>query len=205
MRMLSALRFNRPFRNAHWTLLALLVALWEFLLFGQPCHEGPRYFGVALATSTGVLALWVSHIRTGPVLGWRKAIKIFFGAFYDLALLLILLIVVAVPLALVTPTYQCYTARAKILEMLVYASTLREEVEQQVQRQQSLVNAGTGLKVQKLGHITGGLVTKDGMVITVSDDPAAVVTLTPSMDNGVISWKCVGYPTKHMPMSCRDD
>ncbi len=89
--------------------------------------------------------------------------------------------------------------------MLAYANTLREEIELHAQKQQSLANSGASLKVQKLGHITGGLVTKDGMIITVSEDPGAVVMLTPMMNNGVISWKCLGYPNKHMPMNCRDE
>jgi type IV pilus assembly protein PilA len=204
MAMLAALRVRRPFSNVHWSLLAVLIALWEFLLFGQPCHEGPRYFGVALVATTVMLTLWTSHIRNGAATGWRQIIQISGGALYDLVALLILLIIVALPLAVMTPTYQCYTAKAKVSEMLLYASTLREKVEEHAKKDQSLANSGKDLEVKEFGRMKGGLVTKEGTIVTVSDDPAAVIMLVPTLNNGAISWKCVGYPAKSMPMSCRD-
>lgn len=194
----------RPFPNAHWALPALLVLLWEFVIFGQPCKEGPRYLEVALLSTTICIALWSSHFRMAPDSMASRFIKFILGALYDLGSLLLIVVVVGIPLAVITPTYQCYTNRAKISERLLYSSSLREQINERALQNNSLANVGAGLEVKPSGRTKGGLVMKDGVILVYGEDPPAVIVLMPTYENGAVTWKCTGFPLKYMPASCRD-
>ena len=196
-------RFKRPFSNAHWLLLAALIVVWELALWAQPCNEPPYYFEIVLVTVTVCISLWLSHLRVAPILTWRGGVKVITGAIYDLTLFFLLWVVVSMPIAVAMPTYQCYTNRAKVSELILSAYTMRSAIERRAAQTQSLNGVGAGLRVELGRRTKGGLVTNDEIIIVASDDPPAVAILQPSFIEGKITWSCLGFPTKHMPGICR--
>jgi type IV pilus assembly protein PilA len=197
-------KLRRPFVCAHWSLLAVATAVWEFLLIGQPCRESPLYLETSFATITVCVALWVNHLRFTGIGGFRSVGNILAGAAYDLALLALWIIVVALPISLLTPTYQCYTNRAKVSELVLAGSVLRNEIGQRAMQNKTMSNSGAGIVVPIEGRTKGGVVTVDGTIVVAGDDPPAVIIFTPSLIDGKIEWKCRGFPARVVPMSCRD-
>ena len=196
-------RLKRPFSNAHWLLLAALIVVWEVALWAQQCNEPPYYFEVILATSTICISLWVSHLRVAPLDSFGDGVKIIAGAIYDLILFVLLWVLIGLPIAVVMPTYQCYTPRAKVSEVIVSAYSIREQIESRAMQAQSLNGAGVGLHVELNHRTKSEFVTNDGIIIVASDDPPAVVILQPAIVEGKIKWKCSGFPATIMPASCR--
>lgn len=173
------------------------------MILAQPCNEPPYYFEIILVTVTVCIGLWLSHLRALPLLGWRGVMRVFTGALYDFVLFLFLFIAVSVPVAIVTPTYQCYTNRAKAGELILATASIRMEIEGRIDQRQSLESVGAGLHIKHEGRIKGGLITNDGVIVIAGDDPPAVVILQPTLIEGKVTWKCSGFPQKYMPMSCR--
>ena len=172
-------------------------------MWAQPCNEPPHYFETILVTSTICISLWVSHLRAAPILNWRDGAKVIGGAIYDLVLFSLLWVVVGIPIAIFMPTYQCYTPRAKVSELILSASSIRAEIDKRVAQTQSLSGIGAGLHVELSRRTKGGFVTNDGVIIVASDDPPAVVIFQPTYFEGKVTWTCSGLPTKHMPVMCR--
>ena len=195
---------KRPLSGAHWSLLVVLVLLWEFTIWGESCREGPYNFEVALLTATICTALWINHIQVGPILQARAVARIAGGALYDLLSFALVLIVAAIPIVIFLPTYSCYTPRSKVSEIVLYASSFKTEITQRALKTKSLANVGIGMQVLPSRRVKGGMVTKDGVIIVTSEDPPAVVILTPDIQGGEIKWQCRGYPTKYMPAMCRE-
>lgn len=202
LKIITTKRVRRPFANLHWVLLAILILLWEFSVFGQPCKEGPRYFEVALASTTVCLALFANYDWTNTPKEWRILAKGLLRTFYDLLGLVVLLIIVAIPIAILTPIYDCYTPRARVGALIMQISPIREEIRARILQNKSVSNAGAGLKVKAEGQIKAGFVTRDGAIVAASEMPAAVIMLTPDIVDGTVTWKCTGYPIKVMPMEC---
>jgi type IV pilus assembly protein PilA len=180
------------------------VALWEFVLLGQQCKEGPYYFEGALATSTIFIALWTNHLRAAPLQNARSVARIVGGTLFDLLSFALLLIVIAIPFTFFLPTYQCYTSRARVLEAIVIASSLKTEITQRALAKKSLVNVGVGMQMAPAGRVKGGMVTREGVIIVVIEEPVAVVVLAPKMEGEEVKWECHGFPAKHMPAACRE-
>jgi type IV pilus assembly protein PilA len=194
---------TRPFSNAHWALLVGLLGLWEFAILGQPCKEGPRYFEVCLATSTVCIAFWVADLREGVLVRWGRIPRVLTLVLYDLCAFFLVLVLVALPLAVVVPAYQCYTPRVKVSELVLSGSSFRQTITERAEKQQSLKDSGRGLTVNPGGRVSGGYVSPDGIIVITSDDPFAIVVLRPSMENASVKWSCAGFPLKWMPQSCR--
>ena len=195
---------TRPFSNAHWTLVIAFLGLWEFALFGQPCKEGPYYFEASLAAGTVCIAFWIADLREGVLIGWARIPRVLTLAFYDLCALLLVVVLAAVPIAVVLPTYQCYTPRAKVSEIVLYGSSFRQAITERAEKQHSLKDTGRGLTVNPKGRVSGGYVSSDGVIVVTSDDPFAIVVLRPTMENTSVKWSCSGFPLKWMPGSCRE-
>jgi type IV pilus assembly protein PilA len=194
---------RRPFSNAHWFLLLSLVFAWELLLWFQPCKESPHYFEVTGATITVCIALWLNHLREAPANSWRSIASIVMGATYDLITFALLALLVALPIVLVMPEYDCYTPRTKVSELILSASNNRVEITNRLAVQKTLRNVGVGLQLDIGNRAKGGLITNDGTIIIASEDPPAVVILSPTLSEGTVTWKCMGFPLKYMPISCR--
>lgn len=153
---------------------------------------------------TVCLAAWVAHLRVHPVNGWRSVALVVGGALYDLILLFLTIIIITIPIFIFLPTYQCYTSRHKISELIVAASSNRDEIVERFTTQKTLSNIGSSLEIKTGGRVKSGVVTPDGVVILASEDPPAVVLLIPSIAESGLKWKCIGFPSKFMPQSCKE-
>jgi Tfp pilus assembly major pilin PilA len=193
----------RPLRSAHWTLPALLVAVFLVLFWGRPCRDGPLYLEAVAATLFFAVVAWSNHIALAPVRTHRDALAVVAGSLKDILLLLVAFVLASIPLALVMPAYQCYTDRAKAAEVVLAGSGLREEVERNALAQRTLSGSGRGIEFRPSGRAKWGLVTNEGQIVVVGDDPAVVFTLTPTLVGGSVTWTCRGFPTKFAPKLCR--
>jgi type IV pilus assembly protein PilA len=120
--------------------------------------------------------------------------------------------VIAIMAAIALPTYQDFTVRTKVAELVLAAGGFRTAVSEKAQQDGgSLASAGVGLTVAPSGKVTSGSVTNDG-IITISGNSATLgtpvtIVMTPSMgaDNKVI-WTCsTGLAAyKYVPAECRN-
>jgi hypothetical protein len=60
------------------------------------------------------------------------------------------------------------------------------------------------MKIVTDRRVNGGMVSKDGAIIVESEEPPAVIVLTPEMKGEAVQWQCRGFPTKYMPATCRE-
>ncbi len=194
---------QRPFSSAHWSLLVALVVAWCFLLFGAPCRTSPRYWEVALFTLTVCIALWTSHVRPRSTSGWRKVGGIVLRAGCDLLLLVVLVVACCLPLAMLTPTYDCMTPKRRASVLILSASSARVQIAERVAQSHTLRGAGAGVSVAIGEGAKAATVTEDGVIVVAGDDPVAVAIFQPSLVDGKISWSCKGFPSSLMPSSCR--
>ena len=194
----------RPFAAAHWSLLALLVAAWAVLGLAEPCRTAPFYAELSLATLTVCLALWANHVARAPLRSQADLCNVVLRSIYDVLTLATLLFVLSIAGSMVMPHFECYTDRARVSEMLLSASPLRESIKDRALAQGTLAHAGQGLKVARMGLVSGGLVTEDGVIVIAGEKPLAVMFLTPTLQASQVVWTCVGYPAPSMPAPCRD-
>jgi type IV pilus assembly protein PilA len=114
---------------------------------------------------------------------------------FTLIELMIVVAVIGILAALALPTYQDYTIRAKVSELILAASPYQTTITESAHSNSTLVNSGVGLTVSISGKVTAGLVSDDG-VITVAGSGASIGTavsilLTPSLgSNGHVLWVC---------------
>lgn len=202
---MSSRSYLRPLPRAHWTLPAAIVASELLLFLAQPCREGPRYPELAWVLLSGSFIVWANHLSESPVRTLPQVRRIVFGSFRDALLLLVWIFLAGAPIAVFTPTYQCYTQRAKASEVVFFASTLRGQVEENARAKGTLDHSGEGVRLQPSGRTVAGHVTKDGEVIAIGDDPPVVIVLSPTLGDGAVKWSCRGYPRNIVPMSCRGD
>ena len=191
---------TRPLANAHWSLPAGIVALWVAMLVMGRCVPGALLVDFAAGATTVCVALWASHLRLRQGL-----LRIVGGAAYDLAILVALIVALAVPTRMVVPQYSCQLFRGKAEEVIAYGTQYTKAIGERAAKQKSLKDAGAGLKVAPGGRIKGGYVSRDGVVILVSDDPPVFVVLAPQLKDGAIVWSCSGMPVRLLPGSCRDE
>jgi len=138
-----------------------------------------------------------------PVLNWRGGVRVIAGATYDLILFLLLWILVGLPVAVFMPTYQCYTSRAKVSELVLAAASARPAIAERIVKAQSVSGVGAGIHVELNRRAKAEVVTNEGTIIVASDDPPAVVIFRPALVDGAVTWKCSGLPAKVMPVMCR--
>jgi type IV pilus assembly protein PilA len=168
------------------------------------CNPGIGYAGTALLASTLASALWIAVFSAASVeSGWRRVGRIVRTMLYDLLSLLLIVALLAMVLSLFMPTYQCYTDRAKVAELVIAASSYRQEISERAQTRQSLAGAGEGLTVKAQGRVQGGSVSSYGVITLYSDAPKALVVLSPYLAGTQVEWKCAGFPLELMPLSCR--
>lgn len=194
---------SRPLGNVHWSVFALLLVLWELALSGQQCRSDPRYFEVVLMTSTLWVLLWAASRRKSELPHWRPANRFLIFVFYDLCCLFLTIVLVGIPVMILTPTYQCYTARSYMSEVILSASPLRDTIANRAEKVNSLRDSGKGLVIATSKRVSGGVVSPNGVILVTSDDPPGFVVLRPRLENGAVKWICGGMPEKNLPGSCR--
>jgi type IV pilus assembly protein PilA len=183
----------------------MIVGVALLLTFGQPCREGPWYPELSWVLLTSAAVLWANHLAEAPVSAFKQIGRVLLGSCRDALLMVLWFVLAAIPLAIVTPTYQCYTPRAKVSEVVLAASTLRSQVEENARARGTLDGSGQGLMFSPSGRTVAGFVAGGGEIIAIGDDPPVVIVLSPKSVESSIKWECRGYPPKIVPMSCRGE
>ena len=193
----------RPFPNCHWLLPVVLVAAWVAPVL-LPCAVHVSDYAIALALSTIFIALWTAHLRSLGSVGWNRLRAVIVSATYDVLLLFGAVVLVALPISIVVPEYDCIGPRHKVGELILSTSSLRGEIGSRFSNGRSIKNIADGLTITPGQRTKMGIVTADGTIIVIGDDPPAVVVFEPEVAEGKIIWHCRGYPTDSMPLSCRN-
>jgi len=206
--MTTARRFTtglRPLAAAHWSLPVGIVASALLLTFGQPCKEGPRYVELGWLVLTICVILWSNHLKVAPAKSISQVVLVLVQSIKDGGLLLIWTVLAALPLAILTPTYQCYTNRARASEVVLAAVGLRTQVEEAILTKGVLTGSGKDVKFKPFGRAIAGRVSTDGEIVVIGEDPPVVFFFSPVYEKGKVTWKCRGYPRKVVPISCRSE
>ncbi len=206
------MRWVNPKSRFFWMVTLSSLMLW---VWSTPCQTNNiiNYAATTFVTGLVFLCFWESHVHAIHRGGknsfplflqvTRRALIALLGVAGSSAAILFILV-------LISPHYSCYGDKAKVTEIILMLSNQREEISQRIQAAKTVEKSGTGIAINKQGRMVDAMVTKSGMMVAISQDPPAVVTLTPEFiepvktgENGEVKWTCVGYPQKAMPMSCR--
>lgn len=197
----------RPMASAPVALFVGIVLIWVGMAFGPglwSCEAQPSVHGITvLATATICVVFWVNHLRYAPIKRMGDIGRIFGGATYDLVLLVLAFTMIVIPLAVLTPIHECMTDRQKVSVLLANSLNLKQAITERIQATHTLSHAGSGLTITPNNHISDGLVTADGTIVIASNDPPAVIILTPALHGTEVRWQCQGFPRAHVPFMCR--
>lgn len=195
--------FRRPLKQFNRKSIALLVVLWVMVLLSNDgCPPTPAYLATACIAATVCVVLWANHIAMAPVNRARDALRLLAIALYDLFSLFALVILAFIPFSLFQ--HECYTSRAKVSELILATANYRSQIGDRFESQKTLSNIGTGLQIELSKRVRSGTVTPDGTIVLASDDPPAVVLVSPQIESGKLIWKCSGVPRSLMPKPCTD-
>ena len=129
---------------------------------------------------------------------------------FTLVELMIVVAIIGILAALALPTYQGYTVRAKVSELILASSSYTHAVTEKYQENiGATASMGQGITISVVGKIRGGSVTDAGIVTLLGDTSSVsvgapvTVTLTPEVAGGTLTWSCVGVPAQYMPANCR--
>jgi hypothetical protein len=170
----------------------------------QACTRGPRYLEVIFPAVVACVVLWSNHVARAPVLTARALLTVAGRSIYDLIGLLLLFFAASIPVTMFTGIVDCYTDRSMAAEVLLSGSALRSQVEANAKRAGTIEGSGRGVAFTPTRRARNGLVTSDGTIIVVGDDPPVVFLLAPNLSAGEITWKCRGYPERVAPRMCTE-
>jgi type IV pilus assembly protein PilA len=134
---------------------------------------------------------------------------------FTLIELMIVVAIVGILAAVALPTYQEYTMKAKVSDLMAAASAAKAHVIDQIQANNTAANVAVpaGNTPLALGNISTvsiantGLITVTGKSSAGAFGTAVTLQLQPSWNdtNKTIGWSCSLSPAKYEPTSCQKD
>jgi type IV pilus assembly protein PilA len=127
---------------------------------------------------------------------------------FTLIELMIVVAIIGILAAVALPAYQDYTIRSRVSELVIAASAYKITVSERAQSEVSMANAGAGLSVTAVGHISGGSISNNGVITIWSTTVGTAVTIvfTPDLTPpGPLTWTCTSPASQHkyVPPECR--
>ena len=130
---------------------------------------------------------------------------------FTLIELMIVVAIIGILAAVALPAYQDYTIRARVSELVLYASGFKTTIAEKSNNDGTLSSAGNGLTVTAGGKVTSGSVTSTGSVMVgataASIGTVVTIYLSPTLAAGRVTWVCstAGTTTqwKYVPAECR--
>ena len=132
---------------------------------------------------------------------------------FTLIELMIVVAIIGILAAIALPAYQDYSIRAKVSELVVYASGFKTLVAEKAYSDGTVASAGIGITVATGGKVTGGNVNISGVITVIgsftSVGTAVTIVLEPAILGGDprVRWTCgAGGITalfKYVPAECR--
>ena len=132
---------------------------------------------------------------------------------FTLIELMIVVAIIGILAAVALPAYQDYTIRAKVSELVVYASGFKTTVAEKAYNDGTVASSGIGITVVTGGKISGGSVSPAGVITVLGSSTsvgtAVTIILAPVKLGGDprVRWTCgTGGNTalfKYVPAECR--
>ena len=139
---------------------------------------------------------------------------------FTLIELMIVVAIIGILAAVAIPAYQDYTTRAKVSEILGFASSMKTSVSECALTDGALTNcddtaagvdtsdvAAASPYISSVGIAAGVItITPDWNELGVSSGGSATVAFTPTYRDGGVQWKCAVSDNafnKYMPSNCR--